>query len=96
MKEVTFQLDTQAANQILTGLAMATVSRSTNAIAQRAQSMAGSISSTPPEFTVTTQVGTIRKGKRAIGRVAAHYKDARQRYVASTALAKAKDAGRVN
>lgn len=94
--EVTFVLDVEAASVILTDLAMPTIERSTAAITQRAQSIANSISSDPPSFTSNTKTGTIRRGKRAIGTVQADYKNKRESYIAHTALAKSKDAGRVN
>lgn len=77
-------------------LAMSTVERSANAIAQRARSMASSISSDPPTITVSTTVGTIKRGTRAIATVRAQGKDSHENYIGHVALSKAKDAGRVN
>jgi len=94
--DVSFQLDTDAGAEILQGMALATVERSANAIAARAQSMAASISSNPPEITVTSGIGTIKRGMRAIATVRAVGKDSHQSYVGHTALSKAKDAGKVN
>lgn len=95
-KDITFQLDTDAAAVIIGTMSMPLIRQSAAAIAARAQSMAGSISSQPPSFKVDTAIGTIKRGKRAIGTIQTDFKDARQSYVAHTALRKAKDAGRVN
>ena len=93
-KDVTFSLDTDAAAKILTDMALPTITQRGEAIAARAQSIASSISSDPPEITVSTTVGTIRKGTRAIATVRANGRDAHQNYVGYTALTKSKDAGR--
>lgn len=95
-KDVTFQLDTDAAAAIVGSMAMPLIQSSTNAVAARAQSMASSISTEPPAFVVKAEIGTIRRGKRAVGTVSANFNNKRERYIAATALAKAKDAGRVN
>lgn len=95
-KEVTFQLDPQGGRDILTGMAMPVVQQSANAIAARATNMASSISSDPPEISVTSQVGTIKRGTRAIATVRAQGQDSHQNYIGHLAIAKAKDAGRVN
>lgn len=95
-KDVSFQLDTKGGEAILQKMAAPVVKRSADAIAARAKSMAASISSNPPEITVTQQVGIIRRGTRAIATVRANGQDARQNYVGHVALSKAKDAGRVN
>lgn len=96
MKDVSFQLDTNEAAEIIRDMAMPIVKKSADAIASRAKSMASSISSDPPTFEVTTEVGTIRRGSRAIATVLAVAKDEHQNYIAYQALAKSKDAGRVN
>ena len=96
MKDVTFQLDQNAGAKILQNMAMPTVQKSAAAIAARANSMAASVTSEPPDFTVSSQVGTIRRGRRAIATVRASTQDAHQGYIANMTLAKAKDAGRVN
>lgn len=93
-KDVKFQLDTTAAQQILTEMAMPTVTQRAQAIAGRAQSIAASISSDPPQIEVSTTVGTIRKGTRAIATVRANGRDAHQNYIGFTALTKSTDAGR--
>jgi hypothetical protein len=94
-RDVTFQLDTAAAESILTEMVAPLIKRSGEAIAVRAQSMAASMSSDPPEITVTHSVGTIKKGRRAIATVRVNGKNARQNYIGRMALVKARDAGRV-
>lgn len=93
--DITFQLDTQAAQSILTDMAMPLVEQSANAISSRAQSMASSMTSKPPTFNVSTKIGTIRRGTRAIATVTAQGLDAHSAYVGHMALTKATDAGRV-
>ncbi len=93
--DVSFQLDTDAASVILTDMVAPLIKQSGEAIAARAKSMAASISSDPPEITVTTTVGTVKRGRRAIATVTAVGKDAHQNYIGHVALSKAKDAGRV-
>lgn len=95
-KLVTFQLDTEAAAVVVGQMAMPLIRQSASAVNARAQSMAGSISSNPPKFSTDTQIGTIKRGRRAIGTIKANFGDARQSYIAHTALKKAKDAGRIN
>lgn len=95
MSDVSFQLDTDAAGKILTEMVAPLIKQSGEAIAARARSMAGSMSSEPPEITVTTSVGTIKKGQRAIATITASGRNAHQNYIGHTVLAKAKDAGRV-
>lgn len=90
-----FQLDIQGAQELLTDMVMPLVKSSADAIASRAGGMAGSISSRPPTFTVSTRVGTIRRGVRAIATVTANGPDAHAEYVGHTALTKSIDAGRV-
>lgn len=94
-RDSSFQLDTAAAAAIITDMAAPVVERSAQAIAARAQSMAGSMSSHPPEITVSTRVGTIKRGLRFIATVSAEGKDDHENYIGAVALAKAKDAGRV-
>jgi len=66
------------------------------AIAARAQSMANSMSTNPPEISVATVVGTIRRGRRAIATITSDGGlDAHANYVGRMALVKARDAGRV-
>lgn len=94
-RDVSFSLDTQAAGEILTSMVAPVIKQSGEAIANRARSMASSMSSDPPEITVEHSVGVIRKGARAIATIRATGKDAHENYIGHQALAKAKDAGRV-
>lgn len=95
-KDVSFSLDPQGGQDILQSMAMSTVKQSAEAIGARARGIASSISSDPPEITVTTTVGTIRRGVRAIATVRALGEDAHANYIGHQALAKSKDAGRVS
>lgn len=95
-RDVTFQLDTAAAAEIITKMAAPVVQQSANAIASRAQAMANGMSSHPPQISVTTRVGTIKRGQRFIATISAEGKDAHENYIGAVALAKAKDAGRLN
>jgi hypothetical protein len=96
--KTTFQLDTTDAGKvILQTIAMTAVEKSANAIASRASSMASSQSRDPIVFGTSSEVGTIKKGKRAIATVAAvNVNDNRSSYLAHIALVKAIDAGRIN
>lgn len=95
-KDVSFQLDVAGGQEVLEKMAAPAVKQAAEAIATRARSMASSMSSDPPEITVSTTVGTIRRGTRAIATVRAVGNNNRQNYVGHMALAKSKDAGRVN
>lgn len=92
--DTSFYLDTAAAEEILTVMAMPVVKQKAEAIAQRAQSMAGSMSKTPPNIQVTTRIGTVKRGVRAIAEITAQGKNAHQNYIGHYVLARAKDAGR--
>lgn len=96
-QDVSFQLDIDAANVILTDMVAPVIKSSAEAIASRARSMASSISSDPPEISVSQSVDVNPggKGRRAIARITAVGNDAHSNYVGHVALAKAKDAGRV-
>lgn len=94
-KDVTFQLDPAGGQEILQRMVAPTIKKSADAIAARANSMASSLSSEPPNITVTESVGTIRRGVRAIATVRAEGKNAHQNYVGHQAIVKSKDAGRV-
>ena len=94
--DVSFQLDIQGGRDILQNMSKSVIEQSANAIAARARSIASSISSNPPDIEVSTNVGTIRNGMRAIGTVSAQAADQHQLYIAHQALEKSKDAGRVN
>lgn len=94
-KDVSFAMDTGAGQDILTNMAMPVIKQSAEAILARANSMAASMSSDPPEITMTTGFGTIRKGTRAIATITAKGEDAHKQYIGVMALTKARDAGRV-
>ena len=94
-KDVSFSLDQVAASVILTDMVAPVLKQSAEAIASRARAMAGSMSSDPPEITVTESVGVVKRGRRAIATVTAKGVDAHANYIGHQALAKAKDAGRV-
>lgn len=93
-KDVSFALDPKGGEEILQRMMMPTVKQKADAIAARAQGMAGSMTSKPPTITVSTKVGTIKRGVRAIATIAAEGDNSHQNYVGHIALAKAKDAGR--
>lgn len=93
-KDVSFFLDTLAAQEILTKMAMPVVKQKADAIAARATSMAGSMSKNPPNITVSTRVGTVKRGLRAIATITAEGRDAHQSYIGHYVLSRAKDAGR--
>ncbi len=95
-KKVSFVLDIDAAGEaILQRMAKPTIRRSGLAILARAGSVALSMTSDPPTFTIKDEVGVIKKGTRAFTTISAPFEDNRQEYVAHVALAKAKDAGRI-
>lgn len=94
-KDVDFFLDTAAASVILTDMVAPLIKTSGEAIAARARSMAGSMSTDPPEITIEHSVKVQKKGSRAVATIRATGKDAHENYIGHMALAKAKDAGRV-
>lgn len=95
-QDITFQLDIQAANIILTDLAAPVVKKSADAIAARANGMLQSMTTQPITIDVTERVGvnTRGKGKRAIATVLAKGNRVRHDLLLE-ALIKSKDAGRV-
>jgi hypothetical protein len=95
-KEVTFQLDTNAASVILTDMAKQTIANSAGAVAGRASSMLASVSKDPVKVTTTTSVGTVPRGrgKRAIGLVVASSSRIKKGQLLEI-LVKSKDAGRI-
>lgn len=95
-KDVSFSLDTGGGEEILQKMAAPIIKQSADAIAQRATSMVQSMTSNPPSISVSTTVGTIKRGVRAIATITAQGSDAHSNYVGHLALTKAKDAGRVN
>lgn len=96
-RDISFTLDTAAAAEILTDMVAPVIKQSAEAIADRARSMANSISSNPPEIIITESVGVNRggRGRRAIATITATGDDAHSNYIGYQALTKAKDAGRV-
>lgn len=95
-KTITFQLDTKGGEDVLTNMVMPTIKQSAEAIAARATGMAGSLSSDPPSIDVSTSIGTIKRGTRAIALVKVDADgDAHKQYVGVVALRKSLDAGRV-
>lgn len=95
VKAVTFQLDLEQADIILTDMVASLVDASALAIQERAQSMVDGRSSNPPTIKVSSAVGTIRKGKRYIATVSAEGSNAHELYVGHEVLVKSIDAGRV-
>lgn len=97
MADTSFQLDiTEAGKQILQDMAADVVQQSGEAIKQRASSMASSLSKNAPTFEISSRVGTIKRGERAITTITAtETPDQHQQYIAHLALVKAIDAGRV-
>lgn len=93
-KDVSFAMDTKGGEEILQSMMMPVVKQKADAIAARAQSMAGSMSKTPPNISVTTKIGTIKRGVRAIATISAEGRNAHQNYIGHYVLARAKDAGR--
>lgn len=95
--KTTFQLDISAAGRaILQNMAMPTVQQSAAAIMGRADAMATAQSSEAPGFSLSSRVGVIKRGSRAIATVTANTtSSAHAAYIARQALVKAKDAGRV-
>lgn len=96
-KKTSFVLDIDAAGMaILQRMAKPVIKKAGMAILARAASMASSISTDPPTFTIEDEVGVIKRGTRAITTVSAPFTNTREEYVANQALAKSKDAGRIN
>ena len=90
-----FQLDiTSAGEVILQNMVKDKVKQSAEAIASRARSMAASQTSNPPSFSISSRVGVIKRGQRAITTVSVNG-DARDQYIGRNALVKAKDAGKL-
>ena len=83
---------------IIRQMAMPMVKKSAEAIASRASSISGSITSQPTQFKVETYVGNPnrRGGTRAVAEIVAdNVFDEHQKYAGLMAIQKAKDAGRV-
>jgi len=95
-RDVSFAMDTAAGEEILTRLAMPVIKQAAEAITARANGMAASMSSQPPEISMVTSFGTIRRGTRAIATIKVNGGGDRHRnYIGVVALSKARDAGRV-
>lgn len=93
-KDTSFVLDIGGGKKILTDMMMPTIKQKAAAITARANSMAATMSDDPPEFTMTTQVGTIKNGVRAFATISSGDGTRRQNYIANYVIARAKDAGR--
>lgn len=94
-KDSSFQLDPKGGEEILQRMVAPTIQKSAEAIASRARSMAASMTSDPPEITVSNEIGIIRRGNRAISTVKAKGNTKRAQYIGRIALSKSRDAGRV-
>lgn len=94
VKDITFQLDPDGGAEILQNMMMPTIQQAGTAIGARANSMAQSQSSNPPSISVSTKVGIIKRGQRAIATLSVDASDAHSLYIGRMALIKSKDAGR--
>lgn len=94
-RNVTFQLDLKGGAEILQRMAAPIVKKSADAIASRAQSNASSMTSKPPTIKVFSSVGVIKRGSRAIAVVKGGGTQ-RDVYIATEAIRKAKDAGKLS
>lgn len=94
VKDVSFQLDPAGGAEVLQNMMQPTIKQAGEAIAARAKSMAQSQTSNPPNITVSTKVGIIKRGQRAIATIKSDGNDAHSNYIGHKALAKARDAGR--
>lgn len=82
---------------MLQGMVRPIIQKSGEAIVARAAGMASSMSDkASPNFSAQTTVGTIKRGRRVITTISADYSNSREEYIARQALAKARDAGRLN
>lgn len=94
-KDVSFSLDVGGGEQILTNMVAPLIQQSAEAIAARARSMAGSLSSDPPSIEVTTSRRSAKLGgSRTVATVRASGSDAHENYIGYQALVKSIDAGR--
>lgn len=94
-RDVTFQLDPAGGAEILQNMVKPTIDKAGQAIAARARAMANSQTSNAPTITVTTKVGVIKRGQRAIATIEADGNNAHSNYIGHQAIAKARDAGRL-
>lgn len=95
--DITFQLDIPSAESVLTEMAAPIVKSSADAVASRASTMFGSITTQPVSVEVTEIVGVNARGrgKRAIATVLASSANV-MHDVLLNALIKSKDAGRIS
>jgi len=93
--DITFVLDTKEAEQLLTTMSLSLARSSAEAMAGRARSIASTMSGEPPEITVESAVGIIKRGNRAVATIRAVGQNAHQNYIGHVALAKSKDAGKL-
>lgn len=94
--DVKFQLDPKGGEDILQRMVEPTITKSAQAIAARASSMAQSMTSEPPEISVVNTIGIIKRGMRAISTVRSVGKNKHAQYIGRLALSKSRDAGRVS
>lgn len=99
-RDVRFSMNTGAGGgqDIIREMAMPVVKKSAEAIAQRASSISGSITSRPIQFKVNTGLGLANRygGTRAVAEIVAdNVYDEHQRCDGYEAVQKSKDAGRV-
>lgn len=99
-RDVSFSMNTGAGGgrDIIQNMAMPMVTKSAQAIAQRANGISSSITSQPTSFKVNTYIGlpNRRGGTRAVAEIVADGAvTEHQRYSGYIAIQKAKDAGRV-
>lgn len=94
-RDVSFQLDPAGGADILQNMIKPTIDQAGQAIADRARAMAKSQTSDVPTITVTTKVGIIKRGERAIATIKADGSSAHSNYIGHMAITKARDAGRL-
>lgn len=99
-RDVIFSMNTGAGGgkDIIQDMAMPIVKKSAEAIADRASSISGSLTSKPIQFRVYTGIGSPNKrgGTRAVAEIVADdVYDEHRRYTGYAAVQKSKDAGRV-
>ena len=94
-RKVSFQFNLIGGGAVLQVMAMSAVRKSANAIADRARSNASTMTSRPPNITVTSSVGVIKRGSRAIAKVSGGGSQ-RDNYIAAQSIRKAKDAGKLS
>lgn len=94
-KDVSFYLDIKGGEEILSKMMLPTIKRRADAMAERARGMASGLTSKPPVISVRTEIGTIKRGVRAIAIISADGGgDPHSNYIGHQVLAKSKDAGR--